>query len=741
MFFGYDQRVFLVSFINKVMKKFLFSPVVRVILAVLLALPKPGFASAIDNGLVAHLSFDGGLADDSGQGNNGKAVGAPGFTAGKTGSALSYTSLSGGNSFNYVTLASSPGLLFGATTNFTVAFWVNFTNSAEDIPFIANMDWSSGDNVGWAIAMQNNGGWQWNLSGGDPTSSPAYYQDSSYLRDGNWHHLAVTFNRQASASAYVDGVLVNQTPISASTGTIDAGFPVNIGQDGTGTYTDGGLAHVVNAHLDDLGIWTRELSPVEIGLIYVQGSSGVNITHIPDTTNPFLYQISPFAGATNASPGGAFSAGIQDGSANTINSSSIQLALDGALVAPTVQSANGVTTVQYAPPALLAPLSSHRYSLVYSDNNTPPDTFSNSIPFVVAGYTNILLTNLIYLETFDEIQPGSTLPTGWSAQNFSEADPSDASQSIYDPLDAAYMNWVVISRQIVGNLEAAGIWEANNRLQVAPLQVVNGILLTNLVETNFVYAESDTRVGAAVQYLFSPDYNLTGQTNVFISYHCIYEQSDNNIGAVEYSTNQGAGWLPIVYMLDGTPQDNQIAYLTNGAGTLIDAVATMTNFNPAIPTYPDPITGLPVGGYYGAFIAAPISQALAPYISPRINGDPVGSKKIEVFRIPSADGQAAVRFRFAQAGYTSWYFGIDDFGIYRGAAPVQSTPVKFTAASVAPGSISLNWAGGTPPYTIESNSQLGTTNWVNVLTTSATTAVIPSSGARNFYRIASPASN
>jgi hypothetical protein len=719
------------------MKNHSASPIRWLVAALFIALAAPGRAGSIANNLLVHLSFDGNLADDSGSGNNGNALGKPGFAAGKIGSALSYTTLANGGSFNYVSLPAT--LKFGATTNFTVAFWVNFTNNSDDLPFVANMDWSSAANPGWAIAMQDNGSWQWNLSGGDPASSPVSYLDTSYLRDGNWHHLAVSFNRQANASAYVDGNLVNQTPISASTGTIDTGFPINVGQDGTGAYTDEGTAQAINAHLDDLGIWSRELSPIEVGLIYLQGLNGVNITAIPDTANPFLYQLTPSSASTNASPAGTLFASIEDGYLNAINTNSIQLSLDGVQAAASVQYTNGITTLQYQPPALLAPLTSHFYSLAFSDNNTPPDVYTTSIHFVVAAYTNLVLTNPVYLETFDEVQPGA-LPAGWSTQNYSDSDPNNPGSSLYDPQDATYMNWVVISRSIVQDLESAGTWEANSRLEVAPLQVVNGVLLTNLIETNFIYAESDTRVGAAIQYLFSPDYNLTGLSNLFISYRSIYEQSDNNIGAVEYSTNQGASWLPIVYMLDGTPQDNQIAYLTNGASVVIDAVTTLTNFNPAIPAYTDPVTGAQNGGYYGAFIGAPVSQGLAPYISLRTNGDPVSSKKVESFPIPAANGQAAVRFRFAQAGYTSYYFGIDDFGINQSAPPAQSTPITLATPTIFGNFLTLSWSGGAPPYVLESKAQLGATNWVQLATVSSTSILVQLNGSNNFFRIAGQAS-
>src|SRR6185503_8220273 len=176
---------------------------------------------------------------------------------------------------------------------------------------------------------------------------------------------------------------------------------------------------------------------------------------------------------------------------------------------------------------------------------------------------------------------------------------------------------------------------------------VNGEILDAFVHGNLAYAESDRRDGEQVQVLFTPDYDLRGQTDIYLSYHSIYEQNQDNIASVEYSIDQGASWLPALYMLDGSD------ILRDGSGS-IDVAATM---NTARSDQPHRMA-------YGAFIGAPISQALAPFISARVNDDPVESKRVEFIRLAMADNQQNVRFRFMQAGAGSWYFGIDDFGIY-----------------------------------------------------------------------------
>ncbi len=121
----------------------------------------------------------------------------------------------------------------------------------------------------------------------------------SDLKDGNWHNIMVSFQRApAGLSAfvyeYLDGVLVSKHPMD-TVGSIDTfGLPfqneqgvpsdnqtnwaVNIGQDGTGVYHDGGSAYDIDAKIDDLGIWRRALTADEAAGIYKAGLAGQDLT-------------------------------------------------------------------------------------------------------------------------------------------------------------------------------------------------------------------------------------------------------------------------------------------------------------------------------------------------------------------------------------------------------------------------------------------------------------------------------
>ena len=293
---------------------------------------------------------------------------------------------------------------------------------------------------------------------------------------------------------------------------------------------------------------------------------------------------------------------------------------------------------------------------------------------------NITLPLPIYFENFEEVAEGS-LPAGWSQVNY-----SDINQNTYNLQDldsAPFATWLVLDRSRFGSNFLSYTTHTpvdySQVLSVNPNNIVNGQTVTNLATGKFVFATSGYREGNQVMYLFTRDYNLSGRTNVYVAYHSLYEQNQDSLGALEYSIDAGQHWLPVVYMLDGPD------VITNGSGT-VNAIATFTNRYSDVAVYTDPISHQTVGGYYGAFIAAPISTNLAPFISARVNDDPVESKRVELFRLPAADNQATVRFRFAQAGTDSWYWGIDDFGLY------SITPGQFP--SIASGPVSVNAGTG-----------------------------------------------
>ncbi len=388
---------------------------------------------------------------------------------------------------------------------------------------------------------------------------------------------------------------------------------------------------------------------------------------------PYVALANPLPGATGVSPATVVNFVLVDGTPAKVNPASVALYFDGVKTASTASKAGSKTTISYDPPGLLDVLSKHTVKLTFADDSTPANLRTNEFTFESAAFGNIKLPAPIYLETFDSIAE-ATLPAGWTAEN--HTDTRTEGLDLNNPNSDSYLGWVVISSNrmwFIGegaktpeaalNNPVLGVpdqvqWEALRRFTVGE-QYVNGARVTSLVTNNFAYAESDQRGGSQVQYLFSKDYDLTGKTNIYLSYHSMYEQNQDSMGSVEYSIDSGKTWLPVVIMVDGVDIKLDANGKALGYETLIEPQGDTAKFTDA--------GGNDAGGYYGAFLGNQDTNTwkdLGPFISARVNDDFTESKRVELFRLTKADNQKTVRLRFATAGTGSWYFGIDDVGFY-----------------------------------------------------------------------------
>lgn len=428
------------------------------------------------------------------------------------------------------------------------------------------------------------------------------------------------------------------------------------------------------------------------GRVLVNDAGGVKayrkLTTVPA---PYVSLAQPLPNSTNAAPSGALKYIIQD-SGKGVVASSVAVYFDG-VKTPAAATKSGKTTTVSFSPGLLDPLSKHTAALVFSDDGTPATVRSNSYPFQVKSYANIKLPAPIYFENFDSTDEGS-LPAGWTQVNYTDS--LNPVLDLDDPKSDSYLGWTTISSNRVWRLGEGelGKWEGLRRLAVGELYL-NGVRVTSLVTNNFVYAESDTRGASQTQYLFTKDFDLTGKTNLWVSYHSMYEQNQDSMGSVEYSIDGGKTWEPIVYMIDGPDIKLGSDGKPLGYETLIAPQSDTAK-------YVDPVTGEDGGGYYGAFIGIQDTNrwaSLSPYISARVNDDRIESKRIELFPMPKAANQKTVRLRFAQAGTGSWYFGVDDLGIY--------SITQLDAPKVTADPVSVSVVGGIGFYASFSASVTG----------------------------------
>lgn len=267
-------------------------------------LPPPSTPPAIA-GLVLHLPFNGNLTDATGRGNNGVAIHktssssnvvAPTFVSdAPLGQGVHYETQAintGGQTSiatdaQYVSLGVRPDLQFGAGVNFSVAYWIRIPLNffGGDLPFFTDAAGSVGNNgfvfataYGYGTADPNPmvspehyGGWAMSVYGGG--AGVRYYGDLGSINDGNWYHLAHTVDRDAgNVVTYLNGVVANTTKMDGTSVrdavNIVTGRPATIGQDPTGSYGETG-----SGDMDDLGVWKKVLTPLEVAAIYTAARS------------------------------------------------------------------------------------------------------------------------------------------------------------------------------------------------------------------------------------------------------------------------------------------------------------------------------------------------------------------------------------------------------------------------------------------------------------------------------------
>ncbi len=410
------------------------------------------------------------------------------------------------------------------------------------------------------------------------------------------------------------------------------------------------------------------------------------------TTGPTISGLSPLPGAVNVPPSTGLTALIKDGS-TALNASSVRLLRNGTDVtaAATIGPKSGnVTKVSYTPAVLPDSLVVEKYTLRF-DDPTQAGGREALISYTVAPYANYTLPAPIWIEKFDSVQEGA-MPQGWTTVTpFTP----QGNEDLDNPNSDSYLVWVVISRDRVASITA---WNASYRLNT-PEAYINGVKIQNLIEGQFAYHESDIRSGSQYAELFSPSVNLTGKSDIYLVYNSIYTQNQDNVAGVEYSVDGGNTWLPVVYMVDAAD------LVKNPDGTT-DAEGTLTATQNDTAVYTDPVTGEEIGRSYGAFVKAARDtwKDLAPYISGRINDDQMESHRIEKFRLPQADNQANVKLRFFQAGTASWFFGVDNVGLY------SITTIDAPALTKQPAS-ATKVAGGWAAFDVAASGQQLTYQW------------------------------
>ncbi|MBN2377825.1 MAG: LamG domain-containing protein [Sedimentisphaerales bacterium] len=194
---------------------------------------------ALYKDIVLYVPFDGDLKDYSGHNNDGTAMGGAGtYDTGRFGQAID---LDGVN--DWIEVDEVAPYTAGCETHITVSKWVKTVEIADK--YFVSCNTAAKGNV---VLI----GEQYGLYKAYDTSN---HLTQTPISDGQWHHLVFT-RSGALTTLYVDGVAEHTYN---STFVMNADDLWSIGQE-----WDTNPSQFVDALIDDVAIWTRVLSPLEI---------------------------------------------------------------------------------------------------------------------------------------------------------------------------------------------------------------------------------------------------------------------------------------------------------------------------------------------------------------------------------------------------------------------------------------------------------------------------------------------
>ncbi len=191
---------------------------------------------------------------------------------------------------DYVEIIDSDALSFRYTEDFSVSLWVKITEDVSDPSIIGDKDWGSGGNKGFTMFLTHER-WKINLADGngnrlDVTVSDAMRAEKK-VDDGKWHHLVASLDRDGDVVIYQDGVELGRADMSA-VGDMNSGFPINLGQDGTGTYGDFFPGQSGEPIIYDYALTAAEVAALQNSVQY-RTSEGENFLMTVDDLSSGVY--------------------------------------------------------------------------------------------------------------------------------------------------------------------------------------------------------------------------------------------------------------------------------------------------------------------------------------------------------------------------------------------------------------------------------------------------------------------
>jgi len=152
------------------------------------------------------------------------------------------------------------------TTNGTICFWMKYLAPLPPLPAgnEAEILFDRRTTNGTLIAYNDGGYIQFQTRGGGANFTCSSY----YVADGNWHHVAVTFDQASNApvSVYVDGNL-DTSVLNPNTWSWPTNQEIELGRSHDSYW------RIYDGQMDDFRIYNRILTPSEITTISTPATS------------------------------------------------------------------------------------------------------------------------------------------------------------------------------------------------------------------------------------------------------------------------------------------------------------------------------------------------------------------------------------------------------------------------------------------------------------------------------------
>ena len=228
-----------------------------------------------------------GDAIDIQSGNNGTLENGVTFVAGEVDHAVHFDRASD----QFVSTSNAPNLSFERTNAFSIDAWVRTSETVHDI-FIAAKQPNSAPFDGYdGLVITNDeepacdtsnppspgaGELAFYLDGAVSNTCPPDFniavRGTAHLNDGNWHHVAATYDGSSSAAGvklYVDGAEDTEVIQEDTLGTHSI---LNTSPFTIGSRDSGGVPF--NGDIDEVEVFNRVLSASEVQTLYLAGNAG-----------------------------------------------------------------------------------------------------------------------------------------------------------------------------------------------------------------------------------------------------------------------------------------------------------------------------------------------------------------------------------------------------------------------------------------------------------------------------------